>query len=301
MKLRKTLFCLAILILMTTSIFAANTNPVVTNVTFSISGTTVTVHYDVTDAEQSTLTISMEVSSNGGTTWDFNYGTANGDIGNNIAIGTGKTITWTYSGDYNNQFQIRIIANDLVIDGGPCADATVLYSGQTYHTVQIGLQCWLKENLNVGTMILQSVDQTDNGTIEKYCYANDPNNCSIYGGLYKWSEAMGYSTVAGTKGICPTGWHIPTLTEFTTLQGEVGNDAHVLESTDINTSGFSALFGGYSYYTVGGGFDVLTYHAYFWSSTENDISDAYFLRLISDIYIYYNYKDYGFSIRCLKD
>jgi hypothetical protein len=132
----------------------------------------------------------MEVSSNNGTSWDFNYGTATGDIGDNISIGNNKTITWTYSGGYNDQFIIRIIANDLVIDGGPCATPTVTYAGKTYNTVQIGKQCWLKENLDVGTRINGSVNQTDNGTIEKYCYNDDPANCTTYGGLYTWNESM---------------------------------------------------------------------------------------------------------------
>jgi len=54
----------------------------------------------------------------------------------------------------------------LKIDGGPCADATITYAGQIYHTVQIAKQCWLRENLNVGTMIQISKDQTDNGIVE---------------------------------------------------------------------------------------------------------------------------------------
>ena len=70
MKLKNILYYIAIIVFFTSQLWAQNTNPVVTNVTFSITGTTVTVHYDVTDAEQSTVTISMEVSSDGGTTWN---------------------------------------------------------------------------------------------------------------------------------------------------------------------------------------------------------------------------------------
>ena len=131
MKLKNIIYYLGAFVLLTSQLWATNTNPVVTNVAFSISGTTVTVTYDVTDVEQSTLTICMEVSSDNGVTWNYNYGTASGAIGAGIAIGTGKTITWTYNGTYNNQFQIRIIANDLIVDGGPCATATVTYSGKT--------------------------------------------------------------------------------------------------------------------------------------------------------------------------
>src|ERR1035441_9850769 len=84
----------------------------------------------------------------------------------------------------------------------PCPNvATVDYAGKTYNTVAIGDQCWLKENLDIGTMI-NSINggtngdgnQTNNGTIEKYCYNDDPANCTKYGGLYQWNEAMQYVT-----------------------------------------------------------------------------------------------------------
>ena len=136
MKLKNKLYYMFIILFMTAQFYAinGNTNPVVTNVVFSIAGTTVTVTYDVTDAEQSTVTISMEVSNDDGATWDFDYGTASLDIGTGVATGNDKTITWTYSGSYNPNFKIKIIANDLVVDGGPCADATITYGSNTYNT-----------------------------------------------------------------------------------------------------------------------------------------------------------------------
>src|ERR1035437_6043772 len=202
MKLKNILYYLAVIVLFTSQLWAQNTNPVVTYVAFSISGTTVTVNYDVTDAEQSTVTISMEVSSDGGATWNYNYGTAAGNIGTGVVIGTDKIITWTYPGSYNSQFMIRIIANDLVIDGGPCATTSVLYGGKTYHTVLIINQCWLKENLDIGTRIDGSVEQTNNNTIEKYCINDDLAYCTTYGGLYQWNEAMQYVNTPGIQGIC---------------------------------------------------------------------------------------------------
>jgi len=79
--------------------------------------------------------------------------------------------------------------------------------GQNYNTVQIGTQCWMGENLNLGDMIIGSDNQTDNGFFEKYCYDDNTSNCDIYGGLYQWDEMMQYSTIPGIQGICPTGWH----------------------------------------------------------------------------------------------
>ena len=318
MKLRSIIFCLAIIVLMTTSIFATNTNPVVTNVIFGISGTTVTVHYDVTDAEQSTLSISMEVSSNNGTSWDYNYGTASGAIGSGVSTGTAKTITWTYSGAYNNQFMIKIIANDLVVDGSPCATATVIYAGKTYNTVQIGSQCWLKENLNVGTRINGSLNQTNNSIIEKYCYNDDTAYCTTYGGIYQWAEAVQYQNGAtnttitsppltgNVQGICPTGWHLPTSAEFTTLATTVNNDGNSLnksgQGTGTNTSGFTALLAGCR--NSDGTFYNLNYHPHFQTTLENSATDAYYLNLNNTDSIIGQYTDYkvnGFSVRCVKD
>jgi uncharacterized protein (TIGR02145 family) len=192
-----------------------------------------------------------------------------------------------------------------------CPDCpTVLYEGKTYHTVQIGNQCWLKENLDVGTMIQGSQDQTNNGVIEKYCYDNDPNNCITYGGLYQWDEAMQYVTNEGATGICPPGWHIPTLAELETLAATVNNDGNSLKAigqgggagAGTNTSGFSALLAGIRNYN--GYFGYLGYYADFWSSTEYNADNAYRLYLLSDdgsVLLYQNTKDYGFSVRCIKN
>jgi uncharacterized protein (TIGR02145 family) len=128
--------------------------------------------------------------------------------------------------------------------------AVINYGGQNYHEVYIGEQIWLKENLNIGTMINSGTAQTSNGIIEKYCYQEDTANCTIYGGLYQWDEAMAYSTIEGSQGICPTGWHIPTDAEFTTLKNNVvsGDALKAVgqgsgTGAGTNTSGFSALLG----------------------------------------------------------
>jgi len=88
-----------------------------------------------------------------------------------------------------------------------------------YATAQIGEQCWMAENLNVGARINGVNNQTDNSTIEKYCYNNIDANCDIYGGLYQWDEMMGYTSTQGVQGICPTtgGWHLPTDADYNLL------------------------------------------------------------------------------------
>ena len=184
------------------------------------------------------------------------------------------------------------------------------YAGKTYHSIKIGTQVWMQENLDVGTMIQGSANPSNNGTIEKYCYDNSPANCTTYGGLYQWNEAMQYVTTPGTKGICPTGWHIPTKAEFETLKVSVGNDGNKLKGegqgtgsgVGTNTSGFSALLAGGRY--SNGYFNNLGYGTYFWSSTENNAAYAYYLTLWtsdSNIYVINFNMEVGFSVRCLED
>jgi hypothetical protein len=104
------------------------------------------------------------------------------------------------SQDYVFQFATNI----------PCPGLDSLYyDGRWYHTIQIFSQCWMKENLDVGTMIPGTQTQTDNGILEKYCYADQEVNCTKTGGLYIWEEMMQYTTLKGVQGICPEGWHPP--------------------------------------------------------------------------------------------
>jgi len=158
-------------------------------------------------------------------------------------------------------------------------NSTLTYGGKTYNIVQIGSQYWLKENLNIGSMIQSSQGTSSNGIIEKYCYNNDSNNCKIYGGLYQWNEAMEYSSVAGAQGICPSGWHIPTVAEYTTLNNTV-NNVNALKAigqgtgtgTGTNVSGFSAMLAGWG--SNNSNFYGLDSTAVFWTSTASDKNDA---------------------------
>ena len=101
-----------------------------------------------------------------------------------------------------------------------CGDTLVdSRDGHAYATVLIGTQCWMAQNLDVGTMITGDTAMTDDGVIEKHCYDDDPANCAARGALYQWDEMMDYDpSDAGnpstTRGICPTGWHVPSDEEF---------------------------------------------------------------------------------------
>ncbi len=210
-------------------------------------------------------------------------------------------------------------------DGESCG--TITYDGQTYETVIIGNQCWMTENLNIGLAIVGSANQTDNGTIEKYCYDNNTANCDIYGGIYQWNEMMQYVITEGTQGICPTGWHLPTDDEWKTMEMYLGMSQSEANGTSYrgtdeggkmketgtthwsspntgatNTSGFTALPGGGR--SSSGSFGSLGNYGYWWSSSE------YSGTLEWGRHLSYNYdqvnRSYdsnanGFSVRCLKN
>ena len=211
----------------------------------------------------------------------------------------------------------------------PCPETpTVEYEGQVYNTVQIFSQCWLKENLNTGEMIPGTSDQTDNGIIEKYCYNNEPDSCSKYGGLYQWDELMQYSLEEGVQGICPPGWHIPTDDEWKVLEGVVDSQYQISDAewNGINIRGFDAgdnlkSIQGWSYNGNGAdkyGFaglpagrrnklasyeDVGDY-AFYWTSSDFIFDEAYsrvLINFLPGVIRSQSHWDYGFSVRCLRD
>jgi len=185
------------------------------------------------------------------------------------------------------------------------------YEGKTYHTVKIGSQCWLKENLNIGVMIDSAKNQTNNGVVEKYCYRNNPANCAKYGGLYQWNEALKYSSgTSKSQGICPKGWHLPDTSDFNKLSSLVNNNSKTLKAigqgdgagAGTDNSGFSALLSGSR--GLNGAFFGLNGYTYIWASTMANSSDAIDLYLnhsTGNIYLSNSKDDYGFSIRCIKD
>lgn len=216
--------------------------------------------------------------------------------------------------------------------GIPCPGMpTVIYEGQVYNTIQVFSQCWLKENLNVGAMISGNQNQTNNGIIEKYCHNNQPDSCSKYGGLYQWDEMMQYATQQGSQGICPPGWHIPADEEWKVLEGAVdsqygighsvwnsqglrGSDAGKNLKTTVGWNnngngtdlfGFSALPAAYR--LTNGTFEVTGIEAVWWNSTPF-IPDYAWYRNIHHFSTKagrfadsWSYKNYGFSVRCLRN
>jgi hypothetical protein len=188
-----------------------------------------------------------------------------------------------------------------------CSTSTVTdIDGNSYNTVMIVNQCWTKENLRVrryndGTWIPfdNSGGPGGNGSGQTWSsltygahtiYGHDSTattgNLAVYGYLYNWYAVKGIATSGSTtyKNICPTGWHVPSDTEWETNQA-------------VNVSGFSVLRGGTR--NIDGGWYDGGVNAYFWSATEVEgyVTLAWMRYLARGA----NQKTLGNSVRCLKN
>lgn len=173
-------------------------------------------------------------------------------------------------------------------------------------TVTIGKQVWMAKNLNVETE-------------GSWCYDNKPENCEKYGRLYTWAAAMNLlescngqhcAVEARHKGICPSGFHIPTRDEFKELVKFAGGSEKAQkalrsktgwEKKGSDTYGFSALPAGRYLSSYEKFYDV-GYSAGFWSSTEDEGDGAYLLDIVdfyADVSTYD--KSTAQSVRCLQD
>ena len=128
--------------------------------------------------------------------------------------------------------------------------------GNSYNVVQIGSQCWMKENLRTtkyadGTSISQgSIGSLSVGPEVWYYPNNNSSNKTTYGLLYNWPAVMhGYSSSlsstsnpSGVQGICPTGWHVPSDAEWTQLADYVSSQSQYVCGSN-NTQIAKALAG----------------------------------------------------------
>ncbi len=211
--------------------------------------------------------------------------------------------------------------NSLIVDDIPppppdCPETFVdPRNGKEYAAIEIGDQCWMAENINIGTMINGIENQTDNNEIEKYCYGDDPANCDQFGGLYQWNELMQYVSEENSQGICPEGWYIPSDMEWAKLEIELGMSYDEATSTGMRgtdegaklrqggSSGFEALMGGVR--NSGGDFSFMDSYATFFTSTESFQQNLAWVRYIfsdQDEVLRNKYdKTFGLSVRCLKE
>lgn len=190
--------------------------------------------------------------------------------------------------------------------------------GNTYQTIGIGYQQWMKENLkSVKFNNGDSIPLTENDSIwaqltgPGYCwYGNDSTaNYYIYGALYNW-----YAVESGK--LCPSGWHVPTnddITELITYVGNSGVAGGMLKETGTsnwnspntgatNEFNFNALAGGKR--MPDGIFDFKKVEGNWWTSTGYSTLNANYLNILfnySNAFQGYTNKKNGMSVRCLKD
>ena len=236
--------------------------------------------------------------------------------------------------------------NQDMLDTNGYGEFVDIRDKQVYKTVEIcnevesSCQTWMAQNLNYAYNV-----RTSSLDSSSFCYNGKADSCSKYGRLYTWAAAIdsvalandsensqtcGYDKTctlpAVVQGVCPSGWHLPSLAEWKRLLEPMATsmDDHssfwyyygagrMLKSEDgwnynsestegIDYFGFSALPAGRRYYD--GSFNSAGDHALFWSSSERNSDDAYSMYLYykhKDAVLIYYSKDDVFSVRCVKD
>ena len=247
--------------------------------------------------------------------------TAYSDIGS-------ETITDAPEGNQTYTFQFA--------GGGPCPGMPTItdIDGNIYNTVQIGNQCWMKENLktttyNNGTQIPNITNGTNWGNLITGAYAwynNESTWKDLYGAMYNWYA------IVDTNGLCPAGWHVPTNDEWIALTDFIGGidtpNGNKLKSCrqvnspqggDCNTTehprwnesnqhgtddyGFSGLPGGGRSYDEGE-FLFIGKYVFWWSSTSYTPDFSWIRTLSSEegnMNESFSRLQAGLSVRCIKD
>ena len=214
---------------------------------------------------------------------------------------------------YNNQYESVKIENLVSLQcGNPFPD---IRDGNSYETVQIDSQCWMKENL----AYLPSVSPSSNSSETEpyyYVYAYEGTNVTqakatshyqTYGVLYNWPASLN---------ACPDGWHLPTDDEWTVLTDYLGGENiaggkmkeigttywNTPNTGATNSSSFTGLPGGNRY--INGSFYNQGNSEPWWSSSESDATSAWYRGLgysgAAVSRCYFN-KSHGYAVRCLKD
>ena len=225
-----------------------------------------------------------------------------------------------------------------------CPISVTDVEGNVYNTIVIGTQCWMKSNLrtthyaNGDSIPYVAADSTWDdlaATDTACCYLE--NNASYvpeYGVLYSWQAVVGSDMASsivpsGVQGVCPDGWHVPSMEEFQMLEGEVDSQYgypnliwdeegwHGFDSGKNlkSVSGWNSGGNGTDLYgfsakpssdrIYNGNFPAPGNHCHFWTSAQYNNSYAYSITISAfrddtDKHEYSN-KTMGFSVRCVKD
>ena len=217
---------------------------------------------------------------------------------------------------------------------GPCQGQDhVTYDGYDYDIVAIGEQCWFAENLQAesyrnGDEIESGISDADwgslsgatsvygEGTSDCESFAPDGDACIEDWPLVQYGRLYNWYAVDDERGLCPFGWHVPSLSHWTDLTAHLDSlgDAGFLMKTSTgwsnngggsNDSGFSGLPTGYRNWD--GSFQNAGKRGYWWSCTPHPSESdawAYYLRLVESqnhVDHFHDEAELGFAIRCIKD
>ena len=249
---------------------------------------------------------------------------------------------------YGDQVSITL----PLVDTKSCTSTPIVtdHEGNVYATVKIGNQCWMRENLRTttspktGTYLVNNefsnsqqtvITSSFTGKMARW-YKNDSLTYAPlkYGLLYNWNAALdtfnplyGETSVndnpnyavkvnfpSNHRGICPSGWHLPSISEWNTFKSAtpVSNQATNALASGTNTSGFTALFAGSFGRTKFDPFNNVNPDAYTYFFTSQQNANEQENGRFFELYIQQNTtnmkmeitngeKDHGFSVRCLRD
>ena len=274
----------------------------VSNISATQEGQKLRIQYELSTT--SPAEVGLYISENNGSTWSKVTQHLSGDVGPSVSAGN-KQMVWDVL-----QARDNLVGNAIVFK------VKVASENNEIKSVKIGNQVWMAENLNVdhyrnGDPIPTSLSNAQWESTTKGAYAiynDDPTNEKIYGKLYNWYA------VNDSRGLCPTGWHVPSDDEWTLLTLSLGGEKVAggkMKSTSLwdspntgatNSSGFNALPGGYR--DSSGAYSYVGYGGGWWSSSENGSSTAWSRKLTyghSNGYRNDYSKQNGFSVRCVRD
>ena len=226
---------------------------------------------------------------------------------------------------YGTQVSFTTLAICTCASTATCPSTVSDREGNSYNVITLGSQCWMKQNLRVttlndGTAIPVDAGGTTTGNGSGYTgwlntttsamtvYAHDASNLTTFGYLYN------QYAVNDPKGLCPSGWRVPTDAEWTTLSTCLGGELVAGEKMKVpgttlwtvnydanNCSDFSGLPGGFR--RNDGLFYFKGENAYFWSSTSAKnralAGTTKELRASNDANSYQ--PNVGLSVRCIKN
>jgi uncharacterized protein (TIGR02145 family) len=317
------------------------------NVTLTATGTQISY----TNGDPFTITISGMSSSTVTTTiknvklgkqFIDHFNGIESSAGHNTIDVTNATYYLKTSYTTGETFDKSTVCSDKPISTSTCEGTSITVGSNTYSITSINGQCWMAQNLKelpngvaVSTSSFGSTLEKDIGAYGFYNVTTP--SAKLWGTsepaageglLYQWSAAMGgLEGLANerTKGICPTGWHIPSDCEFLYLEhglglslvsttstggnrgdaiseGVIGSKMSNYTSSGTNSSGFSGILAGK--YQNSDGFSQRKSTTGFWTSTDTGITTAaHYLESNRTLIARYYFEkpEAAFSIRCLKD